>query len=311
MSDIREQMVYADASSAAFKEILMAPAPRPIQIALAFRDTDGTYILTVAAMLASVLTCTTQSLHLHILHDDTLTPRGRAKLAAMAEATGQGMDFHPISPEACLPGVDEHSPILRPLTFATLYRLFIPDLPGLARCERLLYLDTDMIVETDLSELWDTDLRGALLGAVPDPCLCGALLRPVRTRKDQWARDVARYSMALGIPMARYFNAGVLLLNLAAIREQRLFDAATQLVLGEPRLLHPDQDALNKVFFDRSMVLPKKFNYLLHTDDVTGLTEGIWHYSGPRKPWREDMPKADRYHHFLAQTPWGHGGNRP
>ena len=288
----------------------MPQSPSPLHIALAFRDTDGAYIRTVAAMLASVLANTPRPLMVHALHDETLTAQGREGLSAMSRAAGQSIAFHEILPAQCLPGLDENSPILKPLTFATLYRLFIPALPSLAACDRLLYLDTDMIVDVDLGELWDMNLGDALLGAVPDPCLCGALLRPVRTPKDQWAKDVARHNMGLGIPMSRYFNAGVLLLDLATIRAEKLFEAATHMVLSEPRLVHPDQDALNKLFFARCMVLPQKFNYLLHSDDVSGLTEGVWHYSGPRKPWREDMPKADRYHHFLAQTPWGQG-SRP
>lgn len=78
------------------------------------------------------------------------------------------------------------------------------------------------------------------------------------------------------------------------------------MVQDEPRLLHPDQDALNKIFYGRSVFIPQKFNYLLHSCDVAGVEEGVWHYSGPRKPWdHADMPKAERYYHYLRQTPWG------
>lgn len=279
----------------------------PLEIALAFRDTDGSYIRHVATMVASVLACTERPLRIHVLHDETLTHEGREKLRTMTQAAGRDMHFHHLEPHTCLPGVDEASPILRPLTFATLYRLFLPALPGVADCDRIIYLDTDMVVDCDLGEMWDINLGPALLGAVPDPCLCGALRRGGDAPRDVWARDVARYTLRQGIPMTRYFNAGVLLLDIAAIRARGLFDDAARLVLDNPQLLHPDQDALNKIFFGLTAFLPKKFNYILHTDDVRNITQGIWHYSGPRKPWREPMPKADRYHYYLAHTPWGQG----
>lgn len=277
---------------------------RSLHIAIAFRDNDGAYIRTVAAMLASLLANTRSRLILHVLHDATLAPTGRAALTSMTEHAEQRITFHAIDPAAYLPNVDEASPIMKPLTFATLYRLFLPDL---VQTDRLIYLDTDIILDTDISALWTFDMGTALLGAVPDPCLCGALLRTPHNAREQWAKEVARHSVRLGIPMSRYFNAGVLLLDMDTIRRERLFAQALDIVLGEPRLLHPDQDALNKVFFECSVVIPKKFNYLLHTDDVTGLSEGVWHYSGPHKPWhkssKDTTQKADRYAHYLAQTP--------
>lgn len=279
-----------------------------VEIAVAFRDATGQYIRPVAAMLASVLACTARPLRLHVLHDETLTAAHRDGLQAMVRQAGRTIAFHALDPRRCLPGVDETSPIMQPLTYATLYRLFIPTLPAFASCRRLLYMDTDLLADTDLSVLWDMDMEGAALGAVPDPCLCGALLRKGDDPRHVWARKAARYSLQQGIPNSRYFNAGVLLLDLDAIRAEGLFEAATRLVLDIPNLLHPDQDALNKIFFNRSIFIPKKFNYLLHSDAVDDLTEGVWHFSGPRKPWLQDMPKAHRYHYYLSRTPWSAGG---
>lgn len=296
-----------------------------INIAIAFRDKDGSYARHVGAMLASLLDNTRRSVRVHILHDDSLTEDSRKKLQAVldqqipaahghthgqeqkhAHARESQLHFHHLDPRTCLPGVNESSLIMQPLTFATLYRLFLPTLPGLKDCSRLIYMDTDLIVDADMSELWEMELGQALLGAVPDPCLCGALTRPVRNAKDEWARNVARHSLGLGIPMTRYFNAGVLLLDLASIRREGLFAEGAQMVQNEPRLLHPDQDALNKLFYGRSIFIPQKFNNLLHSCDVEGKEEGVWHYSGPRKPWdHPHMPKADRYFYYLRQTPWG------
>lgn len=276
----------------------------PIEIALAFRDTKGEYIQHVGAMLASVLHNVSRKTRFHVLHDDTLAAQGQYMLKSMVQGRAQEILFHAIDPRTCLASVDESSPIMQPLTLATLYRLFIPTISAMHDVQRLIYLDTDIIVDCDIAALWDVDLGSALLGAVPDPCLCGALMRKGGTPRDTWARDVARYTLRQGVPMTHYFNAGVLLLDLQRVRDEELFAKATEFLLQNPLLLHPDQDALNKVFFGRTCTLPKKFNYLLHTDIVDDVYEGVWHYSGPKKPWLHDMPKADRYHHYLALTPF-------
>ena len=276
-----------------------------LDIAIAFRDTDGTYTRHVGAMLASLRHNTSRPFRVHVLHDDTLRPAEAEKLLSLLQSGTGSLSFHLLSPETCLPGLREDTPIMQPLTFATLYRLFLPSLPGLEHCPRLLYLDTDIIIDTDMGALWDLDLGQALLGAVPDPCLCGALTRAGDSHKDQWARRLARHNLSLGIPMTRYFNAGVLLLDLDGIRREKLFEQATTMILNQPNLLHPDQDALNKLFFNCSMFIPQKFNYLLHSQNVEDVEEGVWHYSGPCKPWQEPhMPKAQRYFHYLNMTPW-------
>lgn len=275
-----------------------------LSLAIAFRNQDGRYARHAGAMVASVLANTKRPVRLHLLHDATLTVEDAARFQALVAAYNQELLLHALEPSSCLPDVDESSAIMRPLTFATLYRLFLPQLVDEPR---ILYMDTDLVADLDLAELWDTDLRGRPLGAVPDPCLSGAIGRKGTTPQEQWAARVARASLSMGIPMSRYFNAGVLLLDMAAIRRDGDFGAALKLVLSDPRLLHPDQDALNKVFFGRSVVLPQKFNYLLHSSDVGHLTEGVWHYSGPRKPWNEETPKADRYRHYLSLTPWAEG----
>ena len=49
---------------------------------------------------------------------------------------------------------------------AVLYRLFMYEL--LPEYDRILYLDSDIIVQSDVKELFDADLQGATIGAVRD-----------------------------------------------------------------------------------------------------------------------------------------------
>ena len=276
-----------------------------MDIAIAFRDQDGTYTRHAGAMLASLLATTPRPFRVHILHDHSLTPANTKKLLALPWDQEREIHFHRLDPQTLLPGTNEHTAIMRPLTYASLYRLFLPQLPALAPCPRILYMDTDIIVDTDLGELWDTDMGPALLGAVPDPLLCKGLSLPDNHPQARWARRVARTTLHQGVPMTRYFNSGVLLLKLDDIGRQGLFAEALDFVRAHPALVHPDQDALNKVFYTRSMTIPQKFNCILHSNHAEDREQGVWHYSGACKPWLDPhMPKAHRYHHYLRQTPW-------
>ena len=83
---------------------------------------------------------------------------------------------------------------------STYYRLFIPDLfPGL---NKALYLDSDVVLLGDVSELYDVDLEENLVGAIPDSVVGSIPALALYTKK------------RLRVAADHYFNAGVLLMNL-------------------------------------------------------------------------------------------------
>lgn len=115
-----------------------------------------------------------------------------------------------------------------PYTFLRLYADRIPDLP-----DRVIYLDTDTVAMGDVSELLAVRMNGAELAGVRD-----------------------RYGYHFfGI---NYLNAGVLLLNLARIRETGLFAKCLDLC-GHKKVFLPDQTALNRLA-KKKKVLPRRFN---------------------------------------------------
>ena len=86
---------------------------------------------------------------------------------------------------------------------AVYYRLLAPRLLPTS-LGKVLYLDCDIIVRRSLRELWNTDITGCALAAVPDLC-----------EKEN--------GKALDLPIgAKYFNSGVLLINLWFWRENNV-----------------------------------------------------------------------------------------
>lgn len=124
------------------------------------------------------------------------------------------------------------------------------------RYDRVLYLDCDTIVEGDISELYDTDLRGNAFG--------GAVATDIRllrfTKKGFFIdntpyniEDYAKTFMGL-TDLDRYFNAGVALFDLRKCREFISEQAAVEL-LNQRKWIYNDQDVLNMLFKDSVYML--------------------------------------------------------
>ena len=183
------------------------------------------------------------------------------------------------------------------LTPVTYYRLLLPRLLP-ERDERVIYLDCDILVNTDLGELWEHPLGDRSLAAVADP------------EFQSWAR--------LGIdPSGGYFNAGVLLLDLAAIRRDQSFDAALRFSQEHPEALTwSDQCALNKVFSQQWATLDTRWNYqhaaMVRDARSLGLKQAvaiasrsIVHFNNYNRPWLPESwhPLQRQYFAVFAARP--------
>lgn len=172
---------------------------------------------------------------------------------------------------------------------ATYYRIGLPNyLPEYDKC---LYLDTDVIVNVNIKEVFDVDLEGYYLAGVP--AVAGVI-----GNEESQSYNCRR----LDIPsMKSYVNAGVLLFNLREMRadhiQEKLYD-----LIGTPFELQ-DQDILNKVCFGHIKLLgyqynvsPKYFNWneedfgAFHTADEVRAGRkkpAVIHYIGDDKPWED------------------------
>lgn len=174
---------------------------------------------------------------------------------------------------------DNVSFIHRHIKVPTMYRLLIPDL--LLDIEKCIYLDSDLVVERDITELFDSDIEKCFVAGVREYAI----------------EDAPKYLPK--IP-DKYVNAGVLLMNLDRIRRE---EKATILVkVGQSNnFLYNDQDAINVVFDGGVELIPPKYNhnrglwikdirYPLGDYDRKELLEArkrpiIVHYTGHMKPW--------------------------
>lgn len=171
--------------------------------------------------------------------------------------------------------------------------------------ERALWLDADLLVEADLAALWRLDLGGAVLRAASD-----ARVPTVGARFG--IRAHAAYGLAAG---DAYFNAGVLLIDLARWRAERVEERALDYLRRHGADVYFwDQEGLNVALAGRWQPLPASWNATPdpgHRQAIAGGDARIVHFSGNLKPWRYagDGPLHARYYAALDETAWS--GWRP
>lgn len=247
-----------------------------MRVDLAFGFDNG-YAPHVAAVIASALRYMPAKELRILLLNSGVTPDSRRDIEGVAAgATIHWLDIRPDD----LPKHGEQQ-FLTHVNAATFLRLGLEALAP-ADCERVIYLDADVTVTRDLREMWASDLRGQVIGAVPDTFIS----------EDDFAAKWNLPARKLG-----YFNAGVLLIDLKQVRAEKLFTKALDFIFAHNPVF-ADQDALNYVAWgrwalidtawnvQRDMLFPALAERLPAGKKFPGnVRPGVIHFTGPDKPW--------------------------
>lgn len=190
------------------------------------------------------------------------------------------------------------------VSLATYNRLLIPEILSEDE-DKCLYLDGDMIVDGDISELYNTDLNNKAAGVVVD----------------QSANDIRHFNRLNYSYEKKYFNAGMMLINLNVWRRLDLTNKLFEYIeSNNSNLLFHDQDALNFVLKDLTIYLPLKYNvqfsfffknpmisrqYWEEMYKAT-LSPVIIHYTNKIKPWHKNCihPYRHIFLKYMALTKW-------
>jgi lipopolysaccharide biosynthesis glycosyltransferase len=184
-------------------------------------------------------------------------------------------------------------------TVETYIRLWVDEL--LPETHRALYLDPDIIVTADIGELWNWDLKGHTLAAVPIP-------------------GSTRPAVHGFPPGSQYFNAGVMLIDLDSWRAHGYRDQCLKYLSEHPEAaIDADQDILNICLRTDWVSLPYYWNmispfYFLSHDlkmtaaelDQARREARVIHFNGDSKPWSyfSRHPRRAEYWKYLRMTDW-------
>ncbi len=158
-------------------------------------------------------------------------------------------------------------------TFTTYYRIFIAGM--FPEYDKAVYLDSDTIVRADVADLFDTQLGDNLIAGIPDGAV--SVIPPFQVYTDK----------VLGIKADKYFNAGIIVMNLKLFREENFYDAFNDLLGKYKFRVAQDQDYLNVLCRNRVVYLPEVWNVMpvrsVSTEKVAN--PKIIHYNLTSKPW--------------------------
>lgn len=155
---------------------------------------------------------------------------------------------------------------------ANYYRLFLHEL--LPEYDRVLYLDSDIVVQSDVGELFDTDLGNFMLGAVKDRAA---------TLKEQLEQiTYIKKTLKIRYP-GKYFNSGVLLMDLDKMRNSDFSQRIRSEINSGIAFKFVDQDILNRIFGDKIYYLDATWNHMIQSRKHTK-GKKIVHFPGIR-PW--------------------------
>jgi lipopolysaccharide biosynthesis glycosyltransferase len=268
--------------------------------------TDNNYAIPLAVTLCSAISNLKNQLQIHIfIIDGGINRVNQQKIDKSLKAENIQVTW--AKPNDAKLGkmlISQH------ITLASYYRLLIPEiLPP--QYNKAIYLDSDLVVTGDIEELWNIDITDQYLLAVQD----------MHTTHVSSREGIKKYQ-ELGLPSdAKYFNSGVLSINVDKWRTDNISDRCIEYIekYKEYVRLH-DQEALNVVLCNQWIELDPKWNQQFHIFSYSSWQESpftkevynniiqkpyIIHYTSKyAKPWNLGCthPRKSLYFDYIDKT---------
>lgn len=175
-------------------------------------------------------------------------------------------------------------------TPAIFYRLFIPDM--FPQYEKAVYLDCDTVLCADIAELYDIDLGDKWIGAVADRVVAANVAFCEYTKN------------ALGISAQKYFNSGVITLNLTRLRESDFYRTFCGVLSSYHFIVAPDQDCLNLICKNKVHYYSSLWN-AMPCGAAYKQKPKLIHYNLSLKPWHYDGVRYEEvFWEYVKKTPF-------
>lgn len=259
-----------------------------IHIAMTF---DDNYAEHSVVLMTSILVNKNynEQIHFHIV-DGGLSDEKKKKLAGFQNCI---VEFHSVDPKTFEKYVKkDYYPV------SMLYTMILPDIISV---ERLIYLDSDMVVNSSLGELWHTDFEDNYIAAVED------------ANGKKYAK---RFKLEDG---SKFFNTGTMLINCAKWRKDNIPKHAVEMSMKKTGTIWGyDQTVLNQLFEGKVKFTDLKWNlqycplnvwatYDNREDYKKAIAKpSIIHYVGDFKPWKQGLgcfnPKQEDYLKYHKMT---------
>lgn len=248
----------------------------PVHVVIA---ADDAYALPLAVCVRSIIEQRTGPLEIAVLVRGVGTETKQRLLQSWP--SGAPVEFYDVGNSDIFNGLSPWGYV----STTTYARLLIPELVR-STWSRLIYLDADMVVLTDLGPLATVELAGRAVGACPD-----------RFFTRWWKRHGAA---AYPLGTRQMFNAGMMVIDLDRWRAAEISSRALATAHQLPPRLQNDQVALNLTISDDWTELESSWNV---TTDM--------YFRKERADYADALARI-KIRHFTALKPWtANGRNVP
>lgn len=224
--------------------------------------------------------------HVHILHTD-ISPKVKRAVLRM-ENENFKIFFEDVS--AYLESITSRLPIRDYYSKTTYYRLFIAEM--FPEYGKAIYIDSDTVVQGDISQLFCTDIGESYVGACHEQAMI---------QTEEYGTYVEK---VLGISRYSFFNAGVLLINCRQFRACHILDKFAHLLNTYNFVVTQDEDYLNVLCKDRVYWLDQRWNTEIFGVIPYPIEDAfVLHYIMTNKPWHySDCRHGDVFWKYAAET---------
>lgn len=235
-----------------------------INIAFSINDNHCLYVFFTISMIKKY----TNNLDIFVLHTD-LSDKSKDRLKTLET---ESVNIHFVTIDRDL---FSNLPLtLDGITIETYYRYLLPEI--LVDCDKVIYLDSDLLIRCDVKELWDIDVSQHYLAGVNEIDIINRF---------------PDHKLKLGFNLDELFiNVGVLICNLQKMRQDKItHHLFTETERLKDIILFQDQDVINIALKGKIAELPLAYNYTVEAmeKDLLSLDEiKVIHYNSQiAKPW--------------------------
>ncbi|WP_372519326.1 glycosyltransferase family 8 protein [Candidatus Ruminimicrobiellum ovillum] len=266
-------------------------------------SSDNKVFFTVATVIVSMLENANKDAFydIYVLCTDTVTDENKNKLSELKKQYENfSLSFMDMKDTfKNIPKTHKY------VNYVSAFKFLIPSL--FPQFDKIIYLDTDVIVRADLTDLYNTDIGDNYVAG----CLC--LVNHI-TCRDDISKETGMESMDY------YINAGVILMNLKLIRENKIDKQCIDLIGSFKGSI--DQHIMNKVCYGKIFFLPLKYNvsnsslkifesgaakffYSLQEIEQAYKNPAVFHWTGGNKPWQYyNLFLSHEWFRYFIKTPF-------
>ena len=248
---------------------------------------DGFVKFTIVSLFSMMQNASREhQYHIHVLHTN-IEPETEKRMLAMADECFE-ISFDNVS--GYLDDLCERLPLRDYYSNTTYYRMFIAEM--FPEIDKAIYIDSDTIVQGDISEMYATDIKDYDVAACHEQAM---------VQEDVYGTYVEK---CLGLDRNRFFNAGIILINCKSFRENNILERFVKLLGVYDCRVTQDEDYLNILCADRVLFLPQTWNSEVF-GEMTDSPENckIIHYIMVAKPWHYvDCRLGDIFWRYAEQT---------